>query len=62
MAHKITAIRLKKVGDDIVLEGMTSSPRGTRIIAKSYQFLMPVDDKPALRAALLLGVNELTDD
>lgn len=59
MAHKITAIRMKEVKGETVLEGLTQSPRGTRLIARHVKFVTPKEDKAKLKTDLLSAVAEL---
>lgn len=56
MAHKIVAIKMQQIGDKLVLNGMTESPRGTKVIATTFSIKPAENTKEARSAALKTGI------
>jgi len=44
---KLVAIRVRERRDELILDGMTQSPRGTKVIATSVRFSIKDLDKDA---------------
>lgn len=61
MAHKITAIRLTQNKNGMVISGLTQSPRGTKVMAKSVKIPKPSTDRQKRAAEIQSAIEELLE-